>query len=205
MSSHEHAGTSAPRTRGRPTVLDPEAVSAAALALWSEHGYVSTGWSELAEATGISVRTLTRHFGTKSALAWVGVRGATDRLQAALADLPDDLPVNEAVRRSILASMAHEGLQQDEGRRWLRLISVEPDLAASAPAGYEPWTKALSQYLRSRLPNADEAVCDALAAGYQVMTFRALAAWAANDGPGTPTDAVSVLLDHVAIPAAVQK
>ena len=205
MSSFVSAVAAGPRTRGRPTVLDPEAVSAAALALWSERGYADTGWAELAEATAISVRTLTRHFGTKSALAWVGVQGATDRLRTALAELPEQLPVNEAVRRGILASMAHGGLEQDEGRRWLRLIAVEPELAATAPEGYAPWTQALSEYLRSRLPHADDAVCGALAAGYQVMTFHALAAWAGEGGAGSAAEAVSALLDFVAIPAAVQQ
>ena len=84
----------APRRPGRPSVLDTRAVSAGALRLWADRGFATTSWNDLAEATGISTRTLLRHFSSRSEIAWIGVAPATERLQSALgAAAPEDLRI----------------------------------------------------------------------------------------------------------------
>ena len=42
------------RSRGRPSVINAEAVAAAALRLWSERGFEATGWRDIADRSGVS-------------------------------------------------------------------------------------------------------------------------------------------------------
>lgn len=77
--------TPASRGRGRPSVVDHDAVAEAAILLWTERGYEQTTWRDLAEATGVSERTLLRHFQTRAAIAWTGVDAARERLAASTA------------------------------------------------------------------------------------------------------------------------
>src|SRR6478752_4444037 len=91
------------RGRGRPSVVDVDAIAEVAFELWSTRGYGATGWKELADATGVSSRTLMRHFGTRDRIAWAEVEAANERLADAIAVLPPDLPPAEAVRRVIVA------------------------------------------------------------------------------------------------------
>ncbi|GAB83635.1 TetR family transcriptional regulator [Gordonia rubripertincta] len=167
-----------PRRRGRPSVLDTDDVVAKAFRLWSTHGFAATSWQDLAAATGVSTRTLLRHFPSKSDIAWLGVEPATERLTAALAATADDVPLGDAVRHAIAESVSHEPHVQRVSADWLRLISSEPELVAMAPAAYRPWIAELAGFIGRRLPEAPTSVCRAIATAYQAATFDALLSWA---------------------------
>ncbi|MFC7344737.1 TetR/AcrR family transcriptional regulator [Saccharopolyspora griseoalba] len=162
--------------RGRPTVLDRGAIATATFRLWSEHGYQAVGWRDIAEATGVSVRTLVRHFARKSDIAWVGVPGATRRLRAALAETPADVPVDVAARRAIVESISDDPMTP-AGTDWIRVVASEPELAGSAPGAYRPWIDELARFLRQRAPELSPAEAEAIASGYQATAFAALVSW----------------------------
>lgn len=192
-----------PRRPGRPSVLNTRAVAGDALRLWSERGYASTGWSELSEATGISTRTLLRHFSSRAEVAWLGVAPATDRLREVLTHATDDEPVAVVVRTAIVESVSRDPRIHELAPDWLRLISSEPELAATAPQVYQPWIDTLAGYFALRLPGAPAAICRALATAYQAATFAALIEWAnsgANDDCADAVDRMLRWLD-VAVPA----
>ncbi|MDI2030094.1 TetR/AcrR family transcriptional regulator [Saccharopolyspora sp. TS4A08] len=170
-----HSDASAPQ-RGRPTVLDRAAIATATFRLWSRRGYAAVGWKEISEATGVSVRTLVRHFARKSDIAWVGVPAATRRLREALAEMPEDVPVDEAVRRGVVASMSDDPMSP-AGPDWIRLVCTEPELAGTAPTAYRPWIDELADFIARRVPGITPAAATALASGYQAATFAALVAW----------------------------
>lgn len=182
------------RGRGRPSVVDVGAVTEAAFLLWSEHGYAETGWKELAETTGVSARTLMRHFGTRDRIAWAGVEAANERLEQAIVELRDEPDAAAAVRRAIVASVSHDVHVRRSAAAWFRLIAAEPELVATAAAANRMWTARLAAHLAERLPGAGPAVCAALAAAYEAATFSALRGWADGDAPGDPADAVDAAL-----------
>lgn len=182
------------RRRGRPTVLDRGAVAAATFRLWAEHGYDSVGWRDIADVTGVSVRTLVRHFSRKSEIAWVGVPAATKRLRAALHATPDDLPVSDAIRRSILASISHDLMPGSSGVDWVRVVHSQEELTGSAGAAYRPWIEELAGYIAERVPGITPAASTAIAHGYQAATFSALVAWSEGGGVGDATAAVDETL-----------
>ncbi|MEU4412428.1 TetR family transcriptional regulator [Nocardia salmonicida] len=184
----------APRRPGRPSVLDTRAVSAGALRLWADRGFATTNWSDLAEATGISTRTLLRHFSSRSEIAWIGVAPATGRLQSALGAASPEQPPAVVVRAAIVESVSRDPQIQELAAGWLRLISSEPELAATAPRIYRPWIDTLSGYLADRLPGSPAAVCRAIATAYQSATFAALIEWAESGAEGDCADSVDRML-----------
>ncbi|MFF2493625.1 TetR/AcrR family transcriptional regulator [Agromyces sp. NPDC058064] len=183
-------GDAPARGRGRPTIVDGDAVAEAAFALWSERGYAATGWKELADATGVSTRTLMRHFGTRDRIAWAEVESANDRLARSIAEMSPGTPVGEAVRRAIVASVSHDPHVRRSAAAWFRLIASEPELAATAAAADRAWTGRLAAFLGSRLPGASAGTCRALAAAMQAATFAALTSWVEAGGEGDPAEAV---------------
>ncbi|GAA1806392.1 helix-turn-helix domain-containing protein [Agromyces neolithicus] len=187
-------GVAGTRGRGRPSVVDVDAVAEAAFALWSERGYTATGWKELADATGVSTRTLMRHFGTRDRIAWAEVESANDRLVRSIAEMSPETPVSDAVRRAIVASVSHDAHVRRSAAAWFRLIASEPELAASAAAADRAWTGRLAEFLGSRLPGASAETCRALAAALQAATFAALTSWVEAGAEGDPADAVDQAL-----------
>ncbi|MGW4631983.1 TetR/AcrR family transcriptional regulator [Nocardia sp. NPDC004415] len=182
------------RRPGRPSVLNTRAVAADALRLWTARGFAATNWNDLAEATGISTRTLLRHFPSRAEIAWLGVAPATDRLREVLTRAGDDDPVAVVVRAAIVESVSRDPQIHELAPDWLRLISAEPALAATAPAVYQPWIDTLTAYLARRLPGAPAAICRALATAYQAATFAALTEWAESGASGDAADAVDRML-----------
>lgn len=178
------------RGRGRPSVLDRGAVAAATFQLWAEHGYAAVSWGDIAEATGVSVRTLVRHFARKTEIAWVGVPAATQRLREALQAEPDDVPVSDAVRRSVLASTAHGGMLGISGADWARVVYAQEELIGSVGQAYRPWIETLADYLHTRLPDMSPATATAIASAYQTAAFSSLVVWSVR---GEPDDAMTTV------------
>ncbi|MFD6396491.1 TetR/AcrR family transcriptional regulator [Nocardia sp. NPDC060249] len=184
----------APRRPGRPSVLDTRAVSVGALRLWTDRGFATTSWNDLAAATGISTRTLLRHFSSRSEIAWIGVAPATERLRDALAGAAPEEPAAVVVRAAIVESVSRDPRIQELAPDWLRLISSEPELAATAPRIYRPWIDTLSGYLAGRLHGSPAPICRAIATAYQSATFAALIEWAESGAEGDCADSVDRML-----------
>ncbi|MGW0002711.1 TetR/AcrR family transcriptional regulator [Nocardia grenadensis] len=192
-----------PRRRGRPSVLDTRDVAAGALRLWSDRGYTTTSWSDLAEATGISSRTLLRHFSSRAEIAYLGVGPATSRLREALDNASDHDDPSGVIRAAVVDSVSHDPRINRVAPDWLRLISAEPELAATAPLAYRPWIDTLADYIAHRLPDAPPAICRALATAYQAAAFAALVEWADSGAHGDCADMVDEMLRWMDIHAPV--
>ncbi len=190
---------SAPQ-RGRPTVLDRAAIATETFRLWTERGYDDVGWKDIAEATGVSVRTLVRHFARKSDIAWIGVPVATRRLRDALHNTPEDAPVGDAVRRAIVASISDDPMTP-AGPDWIRVVCTEPEIASTAPTAYRPWIAELARFIDHRVPSITPAAATALASGYQAATFAALVVWSESGSHEHAAAAADEALAWLSIPA----
>lgn len=191
------------RGRGRPSVVDPERVLEATMALWREQGYQETGWREISEVTGISVRTLIRRFGDRSMIPWAGVPAAVARLSTILEAAPNDAPLAEVLRDAVVASVSHKEGVLRLSPEWISLVSEVPQLRASAPLANAPWVDALSDFIKQRHAEVPDAVCRALATAYEAAAFAALVEWAKAGATGAPDHAVDEMLRwfDVRIPA----
>lgn len=194
-----NSDASAPQ-RGRPTVLDRAAIATETFRLWTERGYDDVGWKDIAEATGVSVRTLVRHFARKSDIAWIGVPVATRRLRDALDGTPADAPVSDAVRRAIVASISDDPMTP-AGPDWIRVVCAEPEIAGTAPTAYQPWIAELARFIDHRVAGITPAAATALASGYQAATFAALVAWSESGSHERAAAAADEALTWLSIPA----
>ena len=192
--SDEIADEAGGRGRGRPSVIDADRIAETAIALWRERGYRTTGWKDIAEATGVSVRTLMRHFGSRAEIPWTGVDAAAQRLAISLAAMPDDVPTGEALRRAIVDSVTHSEQIFRAAPDWLAVVANEPDLMVAAPRAYAPWTGAIAVFIAHRNPDAPPAICHAPATAYQAAAFAALADWAEDGSREDPDRAVDRML-----------
>lgn len=184
--------------RGRPTVLDRAAIATATFRLWTERGYAAVGWKDIAEATDVSVRSLVRHFARKSDIAWIGVPTATKRLRQTLENMPEDVPVDDAVRRAIVASISDDPMTP-AGPDWIRVVCTEPELAGTAPTAYQPWIAELARFLGQRVPGMTPAAATALASGYQATTFAALVSWSETGSHDRAADAAGEALTWLSV------
>lgn len=195
MSTPDPAPEAVPSPgRGRPRKIDLGAVSTAAVALWSKRGFEQVGWAEIAEAGGISTRTLLRHVGAKEDLAWTGVPAATRALRVSLAAAPMDMPTADALREAVTASSAQSSAEAADRVRWLRVISSEPALAASSVTAHQPWIATLEEFIAQRHPRLPAATVRGIAVAYQVTAFEALLAWAQGTMAGTAGSVVATAL-----------
>ncbi|GEP49020.1 hypothetical protein MSA03_25280 [Microbacterium saccharophilum] len=171
-------------------MIDADRIAETAIALWRERGFRTTGWKDIAEATGVSVRTLIRHFGSRAEIPWTGVEAAAARLEASLETVTSDIPTGEALRRAIVSSVTHSEQIYRAAPGWLEVVASEPELMVVAPRAYAPWAGAIARFIALRNPSAPAAISHALAAAYQAAAFAALADWASAGAVGAPDLAV---------------
>lgn len=178
--------------------MRPTAVAEAAFELWVQRGYAATSWIDLAEATGVSVRTLNRHFPSKADIAWVGIPSAIERLNQAFSQIGDDVPVADAIRRAVAVSISHDPRIQRSNRAWLRVVSEEPEIAGMAQRAYRPWIEALAAHVHRRCPTLPPANSLVIASAYQAAAFAALCQWALGEH-GDSADFVDGQLRHLSV------
>ena len=91
--------------------------------LFAERGYDQTTSAEIADAAGVTERTLFRHFDTKADLMLGNWRDNADALAAAMRKQPDDAPPIEVVRAGlcVFAQRLERGtrLERDQSMRAL--------------------------------------------------------------------------------------
>ena len=189
--------TTAAKVRGRPSIVDALAISEAAIALWHDQGYANTGWKEISEVTGVSTRTLMRHFSSRAELAWIGVVPATERMAAAAPTIAAGLPLGEAVRALIRASVTRDPKIAALGPDFLSLVASEPEIAALAPSAHNPWITEVASFIAARRPEMPAAIARAIATAYQSALFAALTEWAAGGASGEAIDAIDAMLTHL--------
>ena len=180
---------------GRPTEVDPEAVAAIALALFHTHGFDNVSMDDIAEAAGISRRSLFRWFPAKAALVWGGTVQADQRMDDAIAELAGeakDLSVAEIVRAAYLRSMEPLGATSDITRQRLLIIASNAQVFAWGA----PLRARLGAHLEEHLAGllgepADSLVVQATAAAYGEVAYAGLVWWARHGGDRSPSDVVA--------------
>lgn len=185
--------------RGRPTVVDRRAVAIAALQLWSERGYAATTWQDLADVTGVSVRSLIRHFGRRPEVLTAALDYAVDLLDNAFADIPDDTPVDEAIRAAVVDGMRAQMVDLGAFSSWASLLAAEPELEGWLRHGFTAWIDALAAEIVRRMPGLDPSVCRAIAAGVEAIANTTLLEWSRGGATGDPAERVGKALDCIRI------
>jgi len=180
--------------RGRPVEVDAEALAARALALFTELGFDEVTMADVAEAAGVSRRTLFRYFPSKPDLVWGGFDEAIERFRAALAGdavVPGDQAPAAVARlhRAYVAMAEFPPELVEVTRQRLRIIDANASVLAHGLAKFG----AVHELLEPLLGAPASLRAHLLADLYVTTGFSAMRWWARSGG-GTPAEAVDAAL-----------
>lgn len=136
---------------GRPPTINHLEVEVAALELFSSRGFEATTVADIAEAVGVTRRTIFRYFASKNDIVWGDFDRVIRRLRAAFAEEGPEVPLMDALRRAVLASNRYEPDQTPGLRIRMTLITTVPALQAHSMLRYADWSTAVAEMTAERL------------------------------------------------------
>jgi AcrR family transcriptional regulator len=119
--------TRRPGLRERKKQQTRETIERVALELFAERGYDETTLAEIADAAGVSTRTIFAYFPGKEAILFATMQTMRDALVQALAERPAGTDALTALREFILSS-AHDKTEQEH--KLGRVIACDPTLVS---------------------------------------------------------------------------
>lgn len=136
---------------GRPPGTSRREVTRTALGLFAERGFEETTVDDIADALGVSRRTLFRYFASKNDMAWGDFDWVLARLRRCLEAAGRDEPLHEALGRAVVESNRYEDEQLPELRIRMRLITGVPALQAHSTLRYAEWRAVIAEFVADRL------------------------------------------------------
>ena len=138
-------------SRGRPVATSHAAIERAAFRLFAEQGFDAVTMADIAAEVGVGRRTLFRYFESKNDIPWGQFDRTLDGFRAILAGQPGDLPLHEAVHRSVVAFNDFPAGAVPSHRERMRLILRTPALQAHSVLRYAAWRTAIADHVAARL------------------------------------------------------
>ena len=136
--------------RGRPRGTSARELELIALRLFTERGFDETTVDQIAAAARVSRRTFFRYYMSKSDVLWNEFDNEVESIRRLLAEMPDELPVMEAVRRAVVAANHYRAEDVPELRMRMNLLNSVPELIARAAIHYDAWERAVSDFVARR-------------------------------------------------------
>ena len=137
--------------RGLPPGTSPRKPELIALRLFTEHGFDATPIEQISAEAGLSRRTFFRYFTSKSSVLWGEIDAAAAAIRAALAAVPDTVPMMGAIRQAVVAANHYRAQDVPELRARMNLIISVPALQSSAAIHYDAWERAISDFAAIRI------------------------------------------------------
>ncbi|MFF2655925.1 TetR/AcrR family transcriptional regulator [Kitasatospora sp. NPDC058032] len=184
---------------GRPTLTQRRRestrleIARAAAQLFAARGAEATTAEEIANASGISLRTFYRYFSEKEDAVAPLLAAGGERWVRLFAESASDLPVREALERSAAESLSPADAQDGEAMRWTRELLRDPRLASVWQRVHSDSEERLRAAIADRCPPGTDALEIRLAAAAATAAIRvALEEWAFSGapptGPGSPRE-----------------
>ena len=136
--------------RGRPEATSHAAIEQAAFTLFAERGFARTTLDAIAEAVGVSRRTLFRYYQSKNDIPWGQFDRTLDHFRDLLAGQADDLPVHEAIHRAVVEFNRFPADAHPPHRERMRLILTTPELEAHSVLRYAEWRQVIAEDVARR-------------------------------------------------------
>jgi TetR/AcrR family transcriptional regulator, regulator of mycofactocin system len=166
---------------GRPPGTTRRAVTSTALELFAERGFEETTVDDIADALGVSRRTLFRYFASKNDMAWGDFDWVLARLRRCLAATEPEEPLHEALGRAVVESNRYEEEQLPELRIRMRLITGVPALQAHSMLRYAEWRSVIAEFVAERLQcGVDDLIPQTVAHAALGTSMAAFLVWVDN-------------------------
>ncbi len=141
----------AQRRSGRPRTSSREEVSEIALRLFVRRGFEQTTLQDVADAVGVSKRTLLRYFPSKNDIVWGAFDEQLQALRARLADADPTRPMMDVLREAVVAFNDYGEAVLPELRDRMTLITSVPALQAHSMLRYADWCAVIAEFVARRL------------------------------------------------------
>lgn len=138
----------------------------AGMRLFAERGFDATTVDEVADAAGLSRRTLFRYFGSKGDIVMEWARGTTSMLTKALRARPLAEEPLSSLHAAFVAMCASIGGSSEHGwhiRSVVEMIERSPSLRPYSLLKHARWEDALAELLAERHPELGAMRCTLLA------------------------------------------
>jgi mycofactocin system transcriptional regulator len=143
--------TAARRSAGRPEATSHTEIEQAAFRLFAEHGFEDTTLDAIADAVGVSRRTLFRYYASKNDIPWGQFDETLEQFRRLLSEQPEELPVWEAVHRAVRRFNEFPADAQPPHVERMRLILHTPALQSHSVIRYGDWRRVIEEYVAHRL------------------------------------------------------
>lgn len=162
------------RTRGQ--------LNAAAIYLFAERGYDNTSVEEVAEAAGISVRTLFRYFTSKEDIVFARTFDLSGFLSGLLGE-PADLPPMTAIRNAYLGQLPFNDAERELILKFFKAMSTTAALQGRYLGFQNEFRQELANTLAKRGHRRKATEVDILTANVaETVLHRANDRWLASQG-----------------------
>lgn len=166
-----------PPRRGRPPVTSPRQIALCAYDLFLRNGFEATTFEDIADALGVSRRTLFHYYASKELIVWYDHDATLATLRTALRASGSEVPVFTATRAAVVSTMSVPPERYPELRQRFLLIDATPKLRASSV--FDDWRAVLASDAARRLRTKPDALRpQLLAMATQSVTMAALTSWA---------------------------
>lgn len=167
-------------------------------------GFEKVTMGHIAAEIGISVRTLHRHFPSKSDIVWGVIDSSFEALQQELERSDPGVSAVDAISEAVVAVFSHSADDAGTTRARIKLIATTPELQTVRSAAFLRWRTQIMEFLAARLGEpADGLVPAAAAAAVQAAIMEALAWWARENDPGSPRIAVARALRGIVVVGSI--
>ncbi len=122
-------------------------ISRLGLELFTTHGFDETSMDEIAEAAGISRRTLFRYFPSKNDIAWGDFDAELARMRAFLAALPSGTALPNALCLALVDFNTFPPREVCWHRRRMALLLEVPALQAHSALKYAGWRQVIAEHV----------------------------------------------------------
>ena len=136
---------------GRRPATTVTRVSHVGLELFARDGFEATSVDQIADAAGISRRTLFRYFASKNDVPWGDFDSQLDHMRAFLAALPTGLPLAAELRLALVDFNTFPAEETQWHRSRMALLLEVPALQAHSMLKYVGWRRVVAEHVALRL------------------------------------------------------
>ncbi|OBG75121.1 mycofactocin system transcriptional regulator [Mycobacterium sp. E2462] len=135
---------------GRRRSTTPLQITDVALALFAAHGFAEVSVDDVAQAAGISRRTLFRYYASKNAIPWGDFDDHLAHLQDLLDHVDPRVGPGAALRSALLAFNTFDESETARHRQRMRVILQTPELQAYSMTMYAGWREVIAGFVAHR-------------------------------------------------------
>lgn len=135
---------------GRRRSTTPLHIADVAIDLFAARGFADVSVDDVAQAAGISRRTLFRYYASKNAIPWGEFDNYLGQLQELLDNVDPRVPLREALRAALLDFNTFDECETARHRQRMRVILETAELQAYSMTMYAGWREVIAGFVARR-------------------------------------------------------